>query len=74
MVRAIAGTLVEVGRGTREVASLPALLEGRDRARAGAAAPARGLCLMGVGFDADPPGSGVLSLLGLGSPGRDLLP
>ena len=55
MVRAIAGTLVEIGRGAREVGSLPALLARRDRSLSGAAAPARGLCLMDVGYGADRP-------------------
>jgi len=45
MVRNIAGTLVEVGHGRRSADSLAALLEGRDRTRAGPTAPAHGLCL-----------------------------
>ncbi|WP_176067112.1 tRNA pseudouridine(38-40) synthase TruA [Anaeromyxobacter diazotrophicus] len=45
MVRNIVGTLVEVGLGQREAASIPALLEGRDRTRAGRTAPPQGLCL-----------------------------
>lgn len=55
MVRSIAGTLVEVGRGRRDPASIPALLESRDRRRAGAAAPAHGLRLVAVGFEGDEP-------------------
>jgi len=51
MVRAIAGTLVEVGRGQRAAGSMPALLAGRDRARAGATAPPHGLFLVGVVYD-----------------------
>jgi tRNA pseudouridine38-40 synthase len=50
MVRAIAGTLTEVGRGARPVGDLPALLDGRDRRRAGPAAPAHGLALVAVGY------------------------
>ena len=57
MVRNIAGTLVEVGHGRRSPESLTALLEGRDRTRAGPTAPAHGLCLDQVFYlpgNADP--------------------
>lgn len=55
MVRAVAGTLFEVGRGVRDAASVDALVAARDRRRAGPAAPAHGLTLVRVGYAADPP-------------------
>jgi tRNA pseudouridine38-40 synthase len=50
MVRAIAGTLVEVGRGWRAPGDVRALLEGGSRSRAGATAPAHGLVLVKVEY------------------------
>jgi tRNA pseudouridine38-40 synthase len=50
MVRAIVGTLVEVGRGWREPDNVAALLEPRTRADAGATAPANGLFLVCVDY------------------------
>lgn len=47
MMRILVGTLVEVGRGEREVCSIPSLF-GAARAEAGFLAPAQGLCLMEV--------------------------
>ncbi len=44
MVRILVGTLIEVGRGKRSAASIPALFGGK-RAEAGFLAPAQGLCL-----------------------------
>jgi tRNA pseudouridine38-40 synthase len=54
MVRAVAGTLVEIGDGRREPGSMAALLAGRDRAAAGATAPAHGLVLVRVAYAARP--------------------
>jgi tRNA pseudouridine38-40 synthase len=51
MVRAIVGTLVEIGRGWRPVASVTQLLDGGTRADAGATAPPHGLFLVRVDYD-----------------------
>ncbi len=54
MVRNIAGTLIEVGRGRRSPDSMPALIASCDRREAGPTAPARGLTLVEVRYpDAD---------------------
>ncbi len=52
MVRGLVGTLIEVGRGRREPASIAALLAGETRAAAGPTAPAHGLCLERVCYPA----------------------
>ncbi|TWT86795.1 tRNA pseudouridine synthase A [Pseudobythopirellula maris] len=50
MVRTIAGTLVEVGRGARPVEWVAEVLASRDRAQAGPTAPAHGLVLVSVEY------------------------
>ena len=50
MVRAIVGTLVEVGRGKRSPKSVKEILEARDRRAAGVTAPAHGLYLVRVDY------------------------
>jgi tRNA pseudouridine38-40 synthase len=50
MVRAIVGTLVEVGRGRRPSTDVQAVLAGRSRREAGATAPAHGLTLVKVEY------------------------
>ena len=52
MVRTIAGTLVEVGRGRRSPESIRKIIAGRERSAAGVTAPARGLFLAGVEYGA----------------------
>jgi tRNA pseudouridine38-40 synthase len=51
-VRIMTGTLVEVGKGKRNPASLGALIAARDRAQAGLTAPPEGLCLEKVWYEA----------------------
>lgn len=50
MVRNIVGTLVDVGRGVLDAGAIPQILSSRDRSRAGAKAPARGLTLLQVRY------------------------
>jgi tRNA pseudouridine38-40 synthase len=48
MVRAIVGTMVEMGRGNKKAGQMAAILRARDRAAAGDLAPPHGLCLWEV--------------------------
>jgi tRNA pseudouridine38-40 synthase len=50
MVRSIAGTLVDVGLGRWQPSEVGRILAGRDRSRAGRAAPASGLFLVRVDY------------------------
>jgi tRNA pseudouridine38-40 synthase len=50
MVRALVGTMLEVGRGRYDLDDFGRLLRGAERSEAGPAAPARGLTLVGVGY------------------------
>jgi len=53
MVRAIVGTLVEVGRGKLPAQAVGEILASGDRGRAGPTAPAHGLCLVSVRYPED---------------------
>jgi len=50
MVRAIVGTLVEVGRGAQPVEWVGEVLKSADRSQAGPTAPPQGLCLLWVKY------------------------
>jgi tRNA pseudouridine38-40 synthase len=50
MVRALVGTLLDVGLGKTTLANLEAILQARDRRRAGRAAPPQGLFLTSVEY------------------------
>jgi tRNA pseudouridine38-40 synthase len=50
MVRAIAGTLVDIGRGRRGPEWMRDVIASRDRSQAGKTAPAHGLFLVSVGY------------------------
>lgn len=51
MVRAIVGTLVDMGLGRRTAGEMAGIIRGRDRAAAGNLAPPHGLCLWEVGYE-----------------------
>jgi tRNA pseudouridine38-40 synthase len=51
MVRSIAGSLIQVGEGSRTPDELPQMLEARDRSAAGPVAAPHGLCLVAVEYD-----------------------
>ncbi|MBR9985868.1 MAG: tRNA pseudouridine(38-40) synthase TruA [Desulfosarcina sp.] len=51
MVRNIVGTLVEVGLGKLDTPTVRAILQSKDRSRAGATAPPQGLFLMDVAYE-----------------------
>jgi tRNA pseudouridine38-40 synthase len=50
MVRTIAGTLIDIGRGFREASEMGAILASGDRSSAGPCAPAAGLTLVRVDY------------------------
>ncbi len=52
MVRIIVGTLIQVGTGQRSPGDMRKILESKDRSLAGPTAPARGLVLTGVRYEA----------------------
>ena len=53
MVRAIVGTIIEVGKGRRSVEDFEKIILEKDRCRAGKSAPAKGLFLAGIDYPPD---------------------
>ena len=51
MVRAIAGTLMEIGRGRQPIEWMRGVIDARDRGQAGRSAPAHGLFLVRVDYE-----------------------
>ena len=50
MVRSIVGTMIEIGSGKMQPEEFRAVIEAKDRSRAGMSAPAKGLFLVDVGY------------------------
>ena len=50
MVRIIAGTLTEVGRGLRTPENVKKILEAEEREKSGATAPPQGLTLISIEY------------------------
>jgi Pseudouridylate synthase len=50
MVRIIAGTLLDVGKGKIDADDVPSIIAEGDRTRAGKTLPAHGLCLISVEY------------------------
>jgi len=55
MVRIIAVTLIDVGKGRIQVSDIPAIIASQDRTKAGETAPAQGLTLTYVNYTGEPP-------------------
>ena len=53
MVRAIVGTLVDVGRGKTSMEAYKAIIESKNRSNAGQSVPAKGLFLVDIEFPSD---------------------
>ena len=53
MVRAIVGTMIEVGTGKIDLQKFEEIIEARDRCRAGKSAPAKGLFLTDIEYPAE---------------------
>jgi tRNA pseudouridine38-40 synthase len=52
MVRSLAGTLLDVGQGKLDVNGFKAIVDAKDRGKAGQSIPAKGLFLVDIGYEA----------------------
>lgn len=50
MVRAIVGTLIDLGKGRIDLEDIPRIIEAKDRSEAGMSVPAHGLCLTKIHY------------------------
>ncbi|MEX0988273.1 MAG: tRNA pseudouridine(38-40) synthase TruA [Bacteroidales bacterium] len=50
MVRSIVGTMLDIGSGKMDLDSFRQVVEAKDRGKAGMSVPAKGLCLVEVGY------------------------
>ncbi len=50
MVRAIVGTMVDIGNGKIDIAEFRTIIESKDRCKAGISVPAQGLFLVGIDY------------------------
>ncbi len=53
MVRAIVGTLVDVGWGKLSIEGFRCIIENKDRNQAGSSVPGKGLFLVDIGYNDD---------------------
>lgn len=51
MVRAITGTLIDVGKGKTSIQEFCTIIESKNRQNAGTSIPAHGLCLVDIGYE-----------------------
>jgi tRNA pseudouridine38-40 synthase len=53
MVRAIVGTMIEIGTGKLNIKDFDDIINAKDRCRAGKSAPAKGLFLVDIEYPAE---------------------
>jgi tRNA pseudouridine38-40 synthase len=53
MVRAIVGTMADIGMGKKSIVEFEDIINAKDRCKAGKSAPAQGLFLTGIEYSDD---------------------